>query len=188
MENQTKGISWSFFWRLFLWSIVIAIPLTVIVSSVTGFSLTANLTEVDEILDYIKAYKPYVIVATILGIFTTVVASKLATNGILKKYDVNEENKKDVLKKIAVVLVVLLCLSVWNSISTLKNISDVAEDYESEVKKISKSSLNDKEKELLEEMDSFISFADKIIVVQVLCNAASVGLAYYLERKWILKD
>ena len=49
-------------------------------------------------------------------------------------------------------------------------------------------SLTDKDEELLEEMDSFISFSDKIIVVQILCNAASIGLAYYLERKWIIKE
>lgn len=191
MENETKdlkGISWSFFWRLFLWNIAIAIPVMIIVCSVTGFSLTANLSDIDELLDYVKAYKPYAIVSLVLGFFTTIAACRLATNGVLKKYEVTEENKNDVLKKIAVVLGIILCLSVWNSVTTLKNISDAAEDYKSAVKNISKSRLSDKDEELLKEMDSFISFSDKIVVVQVLCNAASIGLAYYFERKWILKE
>ncbi len=191
MENETKemkGISWSFFWRLFLWNIVILIPLMAIIGAVTDFNLTANLVEADEIIDYIKAYKPYVIATIIAGFITRIASAKLATNGILKKYEVTEENKQDVLKKIAAVFVVILCLSIWSNITTLKNVSNYAEQYESEVKKISKMSLTDKDEELLEEMDSFISFSDKIIVVQILCNAASIGLAYYLERKWIIKE
>ncbi|MCI8547053.1 MAG: hypothetical protein HFJ44_07500 [Clostridia bacterium] len=191
MENETKemkGISWSFFWRLFLWNIVILIPLMAIIGAVTDFNLTANLVEADEIIDYIKAYKPYVIATIIAGFITRIASAKLATNGILKKYEVTEENKHDVLKKIAAVFVVILCLSIWSNITTLKNVSNYAEQYESEVKKISKMSLTDKDEELLEEMDSFISFSDKIIVVQILCNAASIGLAYYLERKWIIKE
>lgn len=191
MENETKemkGISWSFFWRLFLWNIVILIPLMAIIGAVTDFNLTANLVEADEIIDYIKAYKPYVIATIIAGFITRIASAKLATNGILKKYEVTEENKQDVLKKIAAVFVVILCLSIWSNITTLKNVSNYAEQYESEVKKISKMSLTDKDEELLDEMDSFISFSDKIIVVQILCNAASIGLAYYLERKWIIKE
>ena len=191
MENETKemkGISWSFFWRLFLWNIVILIPLMAIIGAVTDFNLTANLVEADEIIDYIKAYKPYVIATIIAGFITRIASAKLATNGILKKYEVTEENKQDVLKKIAAVFVVILCLSIWSNITTLKNVSNYAEQYESEVKKISKMSLTDKDEELLEEMDSFISFSDKIIVVQILCNAASIGLAYYLERKWIINE
>ena len=68
-----------------------------------------------------KAYKPLCDCNNYTqDLFTRIASAKLATNGILKKYEVTEENKHDILKKIAAVFVVILCLSIWSNITTLK--------------------------------------------------------------------
>ena len=173
MEENLGKITWGYIWRLVVWAMLVSL----VFSFVLGFILAANsVNDLRTVGGLISYYKKYLIGLLIIGLMGTVISCKFATSGIQKKFTIDSTNKKQVFKRIVIVLMIFLAIYV------LSNIIKIS-DYKDELNKLNTYNTildSTEEGELVKE---FIEFSDTFVIVTIVSNVVVMLLMVPFEKK-----
>ena len=164
MEESVGKILWGYFWRLIVWSLLVAVVGGFIIGLVLGVSNVDSLS----LSSMISMYRKQLIATLVVSLISTVAACKFATSGIQKKFAINEGNVKAIFKGIVIILIVLAVFYIIYNISNINNLNDAVEEAKSLDVDI---------------LDDFADFCKTFSIIAIISNIVVMLLMIPFEKK-----
>ena len=189
MESSVGKITWGYIWRLILWSITISFVFTFILNIIINVNIAdLNVLDVNSVANAISSLKINVIGTIVINIISIILACRYATSGVINKFDINRENKQQVIRNIMIVLTIWATLTIIGNIQNLSTIENTFSDTEETISDLRSGENSDKLDKAIKELEELYEMTKVAVPIVIVSNVVIIlGMIPY-ERKWIDKS
>ena len=153
MESSIGKITWGYIWRLILWCFAVSFVFSFILGIIVGAGASNyNPLDLDSVLDVLSSYKIMVVGYVIVNILTIIISCRYATSGIIKKFDINNDNKNSIIRNIIIVLVICAVLLVGYNIMNMSNITEALEETDESISDLRDMSYSEETEKVVESL------------------------------------
>ena len=186
MESSVGKITWGYIWRLILWCFAVSFVFSFILGIIVGAGASNyNPLDLDSVLDVLSSYKIMVVGYVIVNILTIIISCRYATSGIIKKFDINNDNKNSIIRNIIIVLVICAVLLVGYNIMNMSNITEALEETDESISDLRDMSYSEETDEVVDSLEELASMTKVAIVIIVISNDVVILGMVPFVRKWI---
>lgn len=186
MESSVGKITWGYIWRLILWCFAVSFVFSFILGIIVGAGASNyNPLDLDSVLDVLSSYKIMVVGYVIVNILTIIISCRYATSGIIKKFDINNDNKNSIIRNIIIVLVICAVLLVGYNIMNMSNITEALEETDESISDLRDMSYSEETDEVVDSLEGLASMTKVAIVIIVISNGVVILGMVPFVRKWI---
>ena len=189
MERSVGKITWGYIWRLILWSIAISFVFTFILNIIINVNIAdLNVLDVNSVAKAISSLKINVIGTIVINIISIILACRYATSGVINKFDINRENKQQVIRNIMIVLTIWATLTIIGNIQNLSTIENTFSETEETISDLRSGENSDKLDKAIKELEELYEMTKVAVPIVIVSNVVVIlGMIPY-ERKWIDKS
>lgn len=189
MESSVGKITWGYIWRLILWSIAISFVFTFILNIIINVNIAdLNVLDVNSVAKAISSLKINVIGTIVINIISIILACRYATAGVINKFDINRENKQQVIRNIMIVLTIWATLTIIGNIQNLSTIENTFSETEETISDLRSGENSDKLDKAIKELEELYEMTKVAVPIVIVSNVVVIlGMIPY-ERKWIDKS
>lgn len=186
MESSVGKITWGYIWRLILWCLAVSFVFSFILGIIVGTGASNyNPLDLDSVLDVLSSYKIMVVGYVIVNILTIIISCRYATSGIIKKFDINNDNKNSIIRNIIIVLLICAVLLVGYNIMNMSNITEALEETDESISDLRDMSYSEETDEVVDSLEELASMTKVAIVIIVISNGVVILGMVPFVRKWI---
>ena len=185
MESSVGKITWGYIWRLILWSIAISFVFTFILNII----INVNIADLNVLVaKAISSLKINIIGTIVINIISIILACRYATSGVINKFDINRENKQQVIRNIMIVLTIWATLTIIGNIQNLSTIENTFSETEETISDLRSGENSDKLDKAIKELEELYEMTKVAVPIVIVSNVVVIlGMIPY-ERKWIDKS
>ena len=189
MESSVGKITWGYIWRLILCSIAISFVFTFILNIIINVNIAdLNVIDVNSVAKAISSLKINVIGTIVINIISIILACRYATSGVINKFDINRENKQQVIRNIMIVLTIWATLTIIGNIQNLSTIENTFSETEETISDLRSGENSDKLDKAIKELEELYEMTKVAVPIVIVSNVVVIlGMIPY-ERKWIDKS
>lgn len=187
-QSSIVKIVWGYIWRFIGWNLVIMFILEFLAKIIMPFIVLKSGNSygsyVQSLEKSISIQEISAVITLIMGLISTVLACKLTTSEIKKKFVIDSNNVNQIFKYIVIVLVVALLIyliysfinitEMQSMIDTYKKLSDSYTDFHGSTELLSS---------LEQTVGNFFMFCNIFSIISIVLNSLVYILIIFFEKK-----